>query len=319
VPVRIVVRRLVLLAPVLLLVSFGTFVLTDLVPGDPAQQVLGPNSSPEEYVRVREAMGLDEPLMTRYVQWLGDALRGDLGENLVPPVEPVRDRLARALPVNLELAVLALAMALVVSVPIATWSAHRAGQPFDRVASSATFALISVPTFLGGILLVLVFAINWRLFPLGQWARPSDAGWAENLHHAVLPALTLASTEAAVFTRLLRNDMVATLSEDFVLAARAKGMPMWHVLVRHALRPSSFSLVTLAGVSLGRLIGGTIIVEQVFALPGVGRAVIAGAQQSDYTIVQGGVLVLAVIYVLANAGVDVLYGYLDPRVRRGRL
>jgi peptide/nickel transport system permease protein len=164
-----------------------------------------------------------------------------------------------------------------------------------------------------------MFAINWRLFPLGQWARPTEKGWITNLKYAFLPALTLALNEAAVFTRLLRSDMIATLQEDYILAAKAKGMPTRHILLREALRPSSFSLITLAGVSLGRLIGGTVIVEGVFALPGVGRTVIDAATKSDYKLVQGGVLIIAVIYILLNLFVDLMYSYLDPRIRRGRI
>jgi peptide/nickel transport system permease protein len=316
---RTIAIRLLLLIPVLILVSLGTFILVDLVPGDPAVQVLGPNSSGDEYERVREEMGLNEPVLERYWDWATDAIRGDFGRNLVPPSQSVSDILKQAFPVNLELAVLALGMALIVSIPLALWSAYRAGSRFDRVVSGSMFGLISVPAFLGGIILLLLFAINWRVFPLGQWERPTESGWATNLKHAFLPALTLAITEIAVFTRLLRSDMMATLQEDYILAARAKGMPTAHILLREAFRPSSFSLLTLAGVSLGRLIGGTVIVEQLFSLPGVGRQVVAAANNSDYTIVQGGVLVIAVVYLLLNLIVDLLYAYLDPRIRRGRL
>jgi peptide/nickel transport system permease protein len=231
----------------------------------------------------------------------------------------VSSMLLRALPVNLELAILALLMAFAIAIPAAMWSAYRPGGRFDRVVSAGTFGVISVPSFLAGLLLILLFAVNWEIFPLGQWARPTEEGWITNLHHAFLPALTLALAEAAVFTRLLRSDMMSTLQEDYILAARAKGMPTGHILVREALRPSSFSLITLAGISVGRLIGGTIIVEQVFTLPGLGSVVITAAQKHDYTVVQGAVLLIALIYVLVNLFVDVFYSYLDPRIRRGRI
>jgi peptide/nickel transport system permease protein len=311
-------RRLLLLVPVLFLMSLGTFFLLDLVPGDPAQQVLGDASTPEDYRFVREQLGLDKPLLTRYGDWVTDAIRGDLGTNLLPPREPVATKIARALPVNLELAFLAVGMAIVIAVPVAVLSAYRVGSRFDRAASLASFGLISVPSFLMGLLLVLLFAIHWELFPLGQWVRPTEGGWGENLRSAFLPALTLALSEVAIFTRLLRTDMIATLQADYILAARAKGMPTWHILLREALRPSSFSFITFAGASLARLIGGTVIVESVFALPGMGRIVIDAAQRNDYTLVQGGVLVLGVIYLVLNFGIDVLYGVLDPRIRRGR-
>jgi peptide/nickel transport system permease protein len=314
---RMIRAKLLLLVPVLFVVSVGIFLLVELVPGDPATQVLGPNSTPEDYERVREAMGLDDPLFQRYGDWVTDAVvHQDLGENLVPPIEPVTDRLRRAFAVNLELALLALVIALVVAIPVGVVSAYKAGGRFDRLATTSTFGIVSVPSFLAGIVLILVVGVNWKLFPIGQWARPSEKGWATNLHHAVLPAFTLALGEMAVFSRLIRNDMVATLQEDYILAAKAKGMPTRHILLREALRPSSFSLVTLAGVSLGRLIGGTVIVEALFSLPGVGRVIVDGALSSDFTLVQGGVLFIAVLYVLLNLAVDLLYSFLDPRIRR---
>lgn len=313
---RMVAARLVLLVPVLLLVSIGTFALLQLGPGDPTVAVLGETGTIEDYARVRAEMGLDDPPVQRYLNWLGGVLQGDLGRNLVPPVENVSDRLMRAFPVNVELAVLAIAMALIIAVPLALWSAYHADGRVDRIVAAGTVGLISVPSFLLGLILLLAFAINWRIFPLGQWARPSEAGWGENLLHAFLPALTLALAEAPVFVRLLRNDLVATLREDFILAARAKGMPTWHIMLREALRPSSFSLITLAGISAGRLLGGTILVEAIFVLPGIGSVIINGARNNDFKLVQGGVLMVAIVYLLINLVVDLLYGYLDPRVRR---
>ncbi|MCB0996137.1 MAG: ABC transporter permease, partial [Acidimicrobiales bacterium] len=264
---------------------------------------------------VRAEMGLNEPLAQRYLTWLSDiVLRQDLGDNLVPPVEPVSDRLLRAFPVNIELALLALVMSLAISIPLGILSAHKEGSALDRWVTASTFGMISVPTFLAGIVLILVLASQWELFPVGQWARLREEGLAANLHHAFLPALTLAITESAVFTRLIRNDMIAVLKQDYVLAAKAKGLPARHILLRHAFRPSSFSLVTLAGVSLGRLIGGTVVVEALFSLPGMGRVIVEGALTSDFTLVQGGVLFVAVTYVVLNVLVDLLYLFLDPRV-----
>ena len=307
--------KVALLIPVLLIVSIGTFLLVELVPGDPAVQVLGPNSTSEDYERIRTEMGVDEPLAPRYVEWVSDiVLRQDLGENLVPPVEPVSERLLRAFPVNIELAVLALGISLFLSIPLGVLSAYRPGRALDRAVTASTFGMISIPTFLAGMLLILILASQWKLFPVGQWARLSEEGLAANLHHAFLPALTLAITETAVFTRLVRNDMITTLTEDYILAAKAKGLPTRHILLREALRPSSFSLVTLAGVSMGRLIGGTVVVEALFSLPGIGRVIVDGALTSDYKVVQGGVLFIAVTYVALNLLVDLLYHRLDPRV-----
>lgn len=312
---RILVVRLALLIPKLFLVTVATFALLQIGPGDPAAAVLGNSGSPGDYRRIRLEMGLDQPPVERYFHWLGGVFRGDLGRNLVPPIEAVSTRLSRALPVNLELAVLAIFVSLAIAIPFALWSAYRAGGRADRWITAGTVGSISVPPFLAGLVLLLVFAINTHIFPLGQWARPSDVGWGQNLYHAFLPVVTLALAEAPVFVRLLRSDLVAILQENYILAARAKGMPARHILVREALRPASFSLLTLAGVSVGRLLGGTIIIEIVFGLPGLGSVIIEAAQKNDYKLVEGGVLVIAAIYLLLNLVVDMLYGYLDPRIR----
>ncbi|MEO8693784.1 MAG: ABC transporter permease [Acidimicrobiales bacterium] len=311
--------RLLLIVPVLFLVSLGTFQLITLVPGNPEVEILGSNASAEDYVRVRSELGLDKPWAERYFSWLGDAVRGDLGKNVLPPVESVKAKLMRAFPVSLELAGLAIGLALLISIPSAMVAAYRPGGAFDRTISSTAFAFISVPSFLLGILLKLAFALNWQLLPDSLWVRITEGGLIENLKHAVLPVLSIALVEVAVFTRLLRNDLMATLQDDFILAARAKGMTPRHIMTREALRPSSFSLITLAGVSLGRLIGGTVIVEQLFGLPGVGAVVVAAAGKKDYPLVQGGVLIIACAYVLINVLIDISYALLDPRIRRGRI
>lgn len=313
--VRFVAARFALAIPVLVIVSIGTFCLVYLVPGDPAEQIVGSTGTHDQYVAIRSQLGLNRPVVEQYFVWLGHALRGNLGYNIVPPVETVSARIGQALPVDIELAVLGLVLALAIAVPVGVWSAYRQGSRVDRLVSVGTIGVISVPTFLLGLILLLVVAIRWKLLPVGQW---TPLGWGhigENLRHALLPASILALGEAAVFIRLLRSDMIDTLQQDFILSARAKGMSVRHVLFREALRPSSFSLVTLSGLSIGRLIGANIIVEQIFSLPGLGPVVVDAAQKSDYPLVQGTVLIIAVTYVAANLLVDVLYTVLDPRVR----
>lgn len=312
---RFVAARFALAVPVLAIVSIGTFCLVYLVPGDPAEQIIGSNGTHDQYVAIRDQLGLNRPVVEQYFVWLGHALRGNLGNNIVPPVESVSLRIGQALPVDIELAVLGLVLALLIAVPIGVWSAYRQGSRVDRLISVGTIGVISVPTFLLGLILLLVVAIRWKLLPVGQWTPLTWGHIGDNLTHAFLPALILALGEAGVFIRLLRSDMIDTLHQDFILAARAKGMSVWHVLFREALRPSSFSLITLSGLSIGRLIGGNIIVEQIFSLPGLGPMVVDAAQKSDYPLVQGTVLIIAVTYVAANLLVDVLYSVLDPRVR----
>lgn len=314
-------RRILLplleLVAVLLLVSLGVFLLLSLVPGDPAIAVLGEGRTPQEYEALREQLGLNDPLLARYGDWLGGIVRGDFGTSLVPPQTSVLDRILSALPVSVELALLGLVMALAMAIPLAMWSAYHEGGRADRAISAMTFGLLSMPSFLVGLLLIAVLVNSLDLFPRNEWVRLGD-GIGANLQHAFLPALTIALMEAAMFTRILRNDLVTTLHEDFILAARARGMSPLRIMVTDALRPSSFSLVTVLGLSIGRLVGSTVIVEYLFALPGMGKLVIDAANQGNYPVVQGAVLVIAVIYVGSNALIDRSYGYLDPRTRRAR-
>ena len=308
---------LVELLAVLFLVSIGVFMLLSLVPGDPAIAVLGEGREPHEYEAMREQLNLNDPLLSRYFDWLGGVLTLDFGTSLVPPQTSVLDRIMAALPVSLELALLGLGMALVIAIPLAMWSAYHEGGRADRVISAVSFGLLSMPSFLIGLLLIAIVVNSLDLLPRNEWVRLGD-GIGGNIQHAILPALTIGLMEAAMFTRILRNDLVTTLREDYILAARARGMSPVRVMVSDALRPSSFSLVTILGISIGRLVGSTVIVEYLFALPGMGKLVIEAANQGNYPVVQGAVLVIAVIYVVSNALIDRTYGYLDPRTRRAR-
>lgn len=315
---RRVLQKLAELVLVLLLVSVSTFMVASLLPGDPAVTVLGPDQPAERYAEVRHALGLEEPLPSRFVDWLGNAVTGDFGNSLIPPGAPVSERILAALPVSLELAVLGLFLSLAIAIPLALASARRPGGRIDRAVTVLTFGVLSTPSFVIGLLLILVVVQQFGLFPRAQWVRLT-VDPVGNLVHAALPVLTLALTPLPTFLRVLRADLITTLSEDYIFAARAKGMPGRHILMRDALRPSSFSLLTLAGLSLGHLIGGTVIVETLFSLPGMGNLIVQTAQQQDVKVVQAAVLVIAVIYVLLNTAVDLSLGFLDPRLRRGRL
>lgn len=313
--VRALLRRPVQLVAVLALVSFGVFLLVALLPGDPAAAILGPGHPPQDYAALRTELRLDQPLLQRYAEWLGHALTGDLGRSIVPPQASVVDRISSALPVSLELATLGILIALLLAIPLALVSAYHEDGVVDRIVSAVVFGVLSIPSFLLGLLLIMLLVDQLGLLPRSQWVRlTADLGG--NLQHAILPAVVIALPEAALFTRILRNDLVRTLREDFVLAARAKGMPPRHVMLNEALRPSSFSLVTVLGISLGTLIGSTVIVEYLFSLPGMGTLVISAASQGDFPMVQGAALVIAAIYVLINTAIDLAYGYLDPRTRR---
>ncbi|WP_127782357.1 ABC transporter permease [Rhodococcus sp. X156] len=316
--VRTVLKKLGELLAVLFIVSLGTFGLQALIPGDAAVTLVGEGKPPEEYQRVRDELGLDDPFFQRYWDWLWGALHGDLGQSLVPPQDEITDRIGAALPVSVQIAVMGIFLALAFAVPLALWSARHAGGLIDRVISAGTFAVLSVPSFLAGLLLIMVVVNDLGWFPRSQWVRLSE-GLGDNLYHAILPAITIALLEMAIFIRVLRSDLITTLQEEYITVARAKGMSNKHILLKDALRPSSFSLLTMMGLALGSMIGSTVIVETLFSLPGLGTLIVRAAQQGDMPMVQGAVLLIAVLYVVINGVIDALYGYLDPRSRRAHV
>jgi peptide/nickel transport system permease protein len=308
-------RKLVRLIVVLFLVSTATFLMLDLTPGDPANAVLGRQATPQAIAEIHHELGLDRPLVDRYRAWLGNVFHGDLGRSLVPPKTEVSDRIRDALPVTLELVAVAQLFALCLAVPAGLWAAHRKDGKFDRAVTSVSIMALSVPTFVLSFVLILVFALHWQWFPTAQWARVSEAGLRANLRHVVLPSLALALPEMAMYLQVLRADALATLEEDYIASARAKGLPTRRILFAHVLRPSSFSLVTLFAISVGTLLGASVLVETVFGLPGMGRLLVDSVGKADYPMVQGCVLVISAAYVVLNSLADLAYGWLDPRAR----
>jgi peptide/nickel transport system permease protein len=309
-------RKLVTLVPTVFLVSVLTFLLTSLLPGDPALQVLGgAEPSAEAIAAVRADLGLDKPLPLRYVAYISDVAHGDFGRSYRTR-QPVLEAIFERLPVTVEIGLFALVVATLLAIPLGVFSAYRANGAVDRTITTASFGLLAIPSFMTALILLYVFAVYLGLFPATGWTRITD-DLGKNLKSVVLPATSLGIGQLAVYTRLLRSDMIATLQEDFVSMARAKGLPTWRILFQHALRPSSFSLLTIIGLQVGNLIGGAVIVEQFFALPGIGRLLFDSISQRDLIMVQGVVLFLALSTVFANFAVDLLYSVLDPRIRRG--
>jgi peptide/nickel transport system permease protein len=313
----LVLRRLPAMLATLLIVSFLTFLLTSLLPGDPAVQILGADSAndPDSIEVVREELRLDDPLLVRYGAWLRDVATGDLGRSFRTD-QQVSDAIRERLPVTLEVGGLAVLIALAFAIPLGTLSAFRAGSRADRLVTGASFGLLALPPFMVAILLILVFAVTLGWLPATGWVR-FTADPLDNLRHAILPALSLAVGEMAVYTRLLRADMITTLQQDSITMARAKGIPTKRILFRHALRPSSFSLMTVVGLQVATIIGGAVIIETLFALPGVGRLLVDSILQRDLIMVQGCALVIAIAFVVINFIVDILYTVLDPRIRYG--
>jgi len=312
--IQFVARRLLATVPLLFFVSLVVFSFVHVLPGDPAVLFLGEEATPETLAKFRTRLGFDRPLVTQYVEWLGRALRGDLGRSLRTN-QPVTEAILQRLPVTLELLGAALAVSLAIAIPAGIVSAVKRNSGVDLV--STVFALIgfSLPNFWLGLILIYVFALLLRWLPPSGFA-PLPA-LADNARSLILPALTLGTALAALITRQLRSGMLEVLRQDYVRTAQAKGLGQGVVVAKHALKNALIAVVTVIGLQIGGLLGNTIITESLFALPGVGRLMIDAVFSRDFFIVQGVVLFLAVGYVLSNLIVDVLYSYLDPRVRLG--
>ncbi len=310
-----VVRRLLAMLPVLLAVSLLTFLIASLLPGDLALVILGDQATPENVAALRRDMGLDQPLWWRYLSWLGQVMQGDLGRSFRTG-QTVLQAVAERIPVSLQLMLMAEFIGLLIGVPLAIACAARAGGAFDRFMTGGAFAMLSMPSFLTAILLIYLFAVELRWLPATGYVPFTEAPLA-NLRFFVLPALTLALAEWPGIMRVLRSDMIATLQEDYIALAKAKGLKPARILFVHALKPSSLTLVTVTGINIGRLLGGTLIVESIFALPGIGRLLVGAIYTRDLVILQGVVLLVACGFVIVNFIVDMLYAVLDPRIRHG--
>jgi peptide/nickel transport system permease protein len=304
----------------LLAVSALTFGAMNVL-GDPLFNLLGPvagdTENPTSLEKIDAAKAeyhLDDPLPLRYVKWLGDFATGDFGVQFSTDGQPpVSELLKERVPRSLMLLVMAQAFAVVISIPWALWAASKANKPVDRGSTLMTFLLIAMPSFALGILLKYIFAIKLGWFPQNFVA--SDP-FPERVYAMILPALTLALPAAAVYQRLLRTDLITTLQEDFILMARSKGVSRRGVLFRHALRPSLFSFITVFAINTGALIGGTLVVEQIFIIPGLGSAIVEAVAREDFPVVLAIVMLISVTFVLVNLVVDVIYTIIDPRVHR---
>ncbi len=316
--VKVILSRLARLVATILAVTFITFIMTALLPGDPINAILPPDAprDPEIVAQIREEFGLDDPVLVRYVNWLGNAARLDLGESYVNRGQSVMGEIKNRIPVTAQLAAMAIVFAVVISVPMGVVGAYRQGRAIDQATSAASQIALSVPNFITGIFLIWLFAVKLRWFPASNWNRWDKGIWA-NFRTAVLPASALALSQMAIFSRLVRSDMIATLQENYILSARAKGLNDRFILLRHALRPSSLSLVTIIGINFGALLGGTVVIETLFALPGLGFRLINAINSRDILMVQGITVFVATVYVVINTLVDVLYAFVDPRIRKG--
>jgi peptide/nickel transport system permease protein len=313
---RLIVKRVLMAIPIIIGVTILASFVLSLIPGNAAQQLLGPEATPEDIALLEEQLGLDESGVSRYLHWLQGAVTGDLGQSVVSG-QQVNDLLAERLPVSGELVGLAFVVSLVLAVPVALFAAHKPNGVFDRISMVISTVGLSVANYVLALILVLIFAVQLGWLPAIGYTPLSEGLWA-NLEGMILPSAAIGIPLFCFYTRFLRGDLVDQMQqEEYVTTARAKGVGSWQVLLRHAFRNSSFGLITVVGLNLGALIGGTVIVESIFALPGIGQMLLQAINTRDFIVVQAVVVVFAVVAVIANLVVDLLYVLLDPRIRYG--
>jgi peptide/nickel transport system permease protein len=310
---ELIVKRLLLAIPTLLLVSIMVFALQKLLPGDPVLAMAGEERDPAVIAQLREAYHLNDPLPSQYFHWMSNALRGDLGESLRTK-EPVTALIASKLPVTLELSLLAMLIALLIGIGMGIVAAVRKGSWIDHTSNFVALSGISVPHFWLGILLILLFSVHLQWLPASGYVALSES-IMQNLRTLLLPALVLGTGLAATLMRHTRASMIAVLKADYIRTARAKGLLGNKVVLRHAFRNALVPVITLTTLLFGELLGGAVLTEQVFTLPGFGKMIVDAVFNRDYAVVQGVVLVVAIGFLLLNLLADVLYLLLNPKMR----
>lgn len=309
---RFILRRLVLLLPVMLIVGIMTFLLVHLTPGDPAAVMLGPDATAEEVERLRDDLGLDEPLPVQFWIWVKGVAQFDLGQSLFLARPVTEAILNRAEPTGL-LTLYSMAISIAIGVPAGIIAAIRRGSWIDRILMVVAISGAAIPNFFLGILLILLFAVTLGWLPSGGYVNLAD----DPIGHfkvMIMPAFAIGLSAAGLLARLTRSSMLDVLGEDFIRTARAKGLAFRVVVSRHALRNALIPVVTVIGYSLGSALGGAVVTETVFAIPGMGRLVVQSVVRRDFPVIQGAVITIAMFYVLANLLVDVLYVFIDPRI-----
>ena len=309
----LIARRVLATIPVMGVVALTVFALLHLTPGDPAAIIAGDYATPQDIAKIRSALGLDRPLLTQAGVWLGNVVRGDLGTSIYSGL-PVTTLIAQRVGPTIALTLFAMVFSVAVAVPLGVWAAWRQGSWIDRLIMLLSVSGFSMPVFWLGFLLVWVFAIQLSVLPV-QGYQPMAAGPWQFLRHLILPALTLSLVYMALIARMTRASMLGVLKEDYVRTAFAKGLAPQRVLLGHALKAASLPVVTIIGLGFALLIGGAVVTESVFALPGIGRLTVDAIVRRDYPVIQGVVLIISGVYVLLNLVIDLLYVALDPRIR----
>jgi peptide/nickel transport system permease protein len=310
--VAFLIRRLLLTLPILFIVSVVCWSLINLIPGDPATVILGPEASEQAKEQMRERLGLNDPLVVQYVDWLGNVLRGDLGESLRDGT-PVSQLILQRLPVTLELALGTFLVSLTIAVVAGILSASNRGTWIDYLSTGFALGGISIPHFWLGMMFIIIFAVNLGWLPASGY-EPFFQNPAANIAAMILPVLATGLRESAELTRMLRSSLLEELGSDYVRTAFSKGLSRRVVVIKHAVRNALIPFVTAGGLQIAALLGGLVVTEQVFQLPGVGRLIVESIEERDFTVVQGAVLTVTAIVVLINVLVDTLYALIDPRI-----
>ena len=309
-------QKVIQLVLVLLVVTFFSFCLIKLIPGDPVSKII-PFGTSAQKAALRKDLGLDTSFISQYFTWLRHILTGDFGRYYNNNAS-VSDQLTKALPVSIELMVYAQVFALLFAIPLGILTAYKSGSRFDGTTNTIAFGLLALPNFVLAIILAVYVGAKWKLLPTQSTLDPFPLSPIDNWRYMLMPTIALAVGQIAVYLRLLRSDMIATLQEDFITTAKAKGIPNRTVLLKHALRPSSLTLLTVAGLNVGALIGGAVVIEVIFGLPGIGYRIYQAILAREYIALQSYVALIAIAYVLVNFAVDILYSVLDPRIRHVR-
>ena len=306
------IRRLLLTLPILFIVSVVCWSLINLIPGDPATVILGPEASEQAKEQMRERLGLNDPLVVQYVDWLGNVLRGDLGESLRDGT-PVSQLILQRLPVTLELALGTFLVSLTIAVVAGILSASNRGTWIDYLSTGFALGGISIPHFWLGMMFIIIFAVSLGWLPASGY-EPFFQNPVANITAMILPVLATGLRESAELTRMLRSSLLEELGSDYVRTALSKGLSRRVVVIKHAVRNALIPFVTASGLQIAGLLGGLVVTEQVFQLPGVGRLIVESIEERDFTVVQGAVLTVTAIVVLINVLVDTLYAIIDPRI-----
>lgn len=308
-----IIRRLIFMLPVALLVSFMTFMLIHLVPGDPARVLLGEEATPQTVAALQHQLGLDKPIPQQFVLWLWQALHGNLGDS-IQLQQPVGQALLQRLPVTLELGLASLLYSLVIAIPLGVYSATHRNSWLEWLVNVSSLTGTAIPGFVLALVLIFAFAVALRIFPPGGYTPLADDP-TSNIRDLILPMIALGTSTVAVNLRQIRASMIEVLEQDYVRTARAKGLSERRVNYVHALRNSLIPLLTIVGLQVGAILGGAVVVETIFLWPGIGKLAIDSIFSKDYPVIQGVVLLAAFSYMLINLLVDVSYVFLDPRIR----